>query len=408
MLFRSHPGGPAIVGEKGPELAHIPGVGITMVGTQGPELIPNLPKGSSILPNKHTERLLKSYGFPGYENGVGDFFNWALKGPKTLINNMWNKFKPSIPYLGGVLTDMAKGIMGLLKDETYKYFKDNMKDFFSFGSITGKGNVKQWIAAAMAITGVPAKYLNALYALAMHESGGNPHAINLWDSNAKAGHPSKGLMQTIDSTFNRYKLPGMNNIWNPVHNAVAAIRYMLDRYGSIMNVPGIRNLSRGRGYVGYAKGTPSSGHPGGWAIVGEEGEELGYIPGKGFALFGVNGPMLLNLPRGTSILPNEYTETLLKRYGFPAYADGVGNFPIIPAIETFSKGAASQATDKLTAVLDKLANALSGFGGNATYVIEVRSILDGRELARSTVKYTKEELDRMNRLESRYGGVITT
>lgn len=84
-----------------------------------------------------------------------------------------------------------------------------------------------------------------------HESGGNPNAINLWDSNAKAGIPSKGLMQTIDPTFNSNKLPGYNDIYNPVHNILAGVRYAIRRYGSIANVPGIRNLNSGRGYVGY-------------------------------------------------------------------------------------------------------------------------------------------------------------
>lgn len=402
-----HPGGPAIVGEKGPELAHIPGVGITMVGTQGPELIANLPKGTSILPNKHTERLLKSYGFPGYEDGVGDFFKWVIKGPKALMGNVWKKFDPRIPDLGGAFSLIGKGIISFLKDKSFSFIKDKLKDFFDFSS--AKGNVKQWIATAMAITGTPAKWLNALYTLAMHESGGNPHAINLWDSNAKAGHPSKGLMQTIDSTFNRYKLPGLDDIWNPVHNAVAAIRYMLDRYGSIGNVPGIRNLARGRGYVGYAEGTPSSGHPGGPAIVGEEGEELGYIPGKGFVLLGLKGPMLLNLPKGTSILPHKFTEPLLRSYGFPAYADGVGDFPVIPAVDALSRKTESQTVDKLTTVLDKLTRILSGSGGktDSTYVIEVRSIIDGREVAKATAKYTDEELRRNKLNRNRALGKVT-
>jgi SLT domain-containing protein len=72
---------------------------------------------------------------------------------------------------------------------------------------------------------------------AMQESGGNPKAINLWDINAQRGIPSMGLFQTIRPTFEAYKLPGMNDIWNPVHNAVAAIRYMIARYGSVFNLP---------------------------------------------------------------------------------------------------------------------------------------------------------------------------
>lgn len=84
-----------------------------------------------------------------------------------------------------------------------------------------------------------------------HESGGNPHAINLWDSNAVAGHPSKGLMQTIDSTFAAHALPGHRDIWNPVDNIIAGVRYAVSRYGSISNVPGVERLHHGQAYVGY-------------------------------------------------------------------------------------------------------------------------------------------------------------
>ncbi|MCY8117889.1 transglycosylase SLT domain-containing protein [Bacillus spizizenii] len=116
------------------------------------------------------------------------------------------------------------------------------------------GNVKQWLMAAIMATKTPVSWLPGLMTIAQHESGGNPKAINLWDSNAKAGHPSQGLMQTIPSTFNAHKLPGMNNILNPIHNAAAAIGYIKSRYGSINNVPGIRSMRHGGPYVGYANG----------------------------------------------------------------------------------------------------------------------------------------------------------
>ncbi|WP_153018039.1 transglycosylase SLT domain-containing protein, partial [Saccharococcus caldoxylosilyticus] len=258
-----HPGGPAIVGEKGPELAYIPKVGVTLLGTHGAEFIPNLPRGTAVLPNKHTEKLLKSYGFPGYEKGVGDFFSAVLKGPKAVVEKMWKKYKPSMSGLGGTLATLGKGIISFLKDKSLTFVKDKIQDFFSIGGGKGTESVRKWIMAAMKITGVPASWLDPLVAIAMRESGGNPRAINLWDINAKRGTPSKGLMQTIDPTFNRYKLPGLDDIWNPIHNAVAAIRYIIARYGTVFNVPGIRNLMRGKGYVGYAKGT--NYHPGGWA-----------------------------------------------------------------------------------------------------------------------------------------------
>ncbi|WP_323134956.1 transglycosylase SLT domain-containing protein [Priestia sp. J2] len=76
----------------------------------------------------------------------------------------------------------------------------------------------------------------------------------------------------------------------------------------------------------YAIGTPNGSHPGGLARVGEVGEELAYIPGRGVGLVGVGGEQVLDLPKGTSVLPHHHTKNLLKRYGFsgkmPAYKNG--------------------------------------------------------------------------------------
>ncbi|MEM5598415.1 transglycosylase SLT domain-containing protein [Niallia circulans] len=66
------------------------------------------------------------------------------------------------------------------------------------------------------------------------ESGGNPKAINLWDSNAKKGIPSKGLMQVIDPTFRAYAMPGFDkDVYDPLSNILASIRYAVSRYGSL-------------------------------------------------------------------------------------------------------------------------------------------------------------------------------
>lgn len=77
------------------------------------------------------------------------------------------------------------------------------------------------------------------------------HVFLTGNSNAAAGHPSKGLMQCIDSTFNAHKLPGHDDIYNPVDNIIAGVRYTIDRYGSIANTPGLQAMSQGGGYVGY-------------------------------------------------------------------------------------------------------------------------------------------------------------
>ncbi|WP_243871205.1 transglycosylase SLT domain-containing protein [Amycolatopsis viridis] len=118
------------------------------------------------------------------------------------------------------------------------------------------GTVRQWIEEAIRIlqaAGVPVTEADTdkIWAIIEKESGGNPNAINLWDSNAKAGHPSKGLMQCIDSTFNSYKLPGHDDIYNPVDNIIAGVRYTFGRYGGFDDHPGLKSMAHGGGYRGY-------------------------------------------------------------------------------------------------------------------------------------------------------------
>jgi SLT domain-containing protein len=107
------------------------------------------------------------------------------------------------------------------------------------------------------------------------ESGGNARAINLWDSNAKAGTPSMGLMQVIQPTFDAYAGPFRSlGIWNPLANIYAAVAYALSRYGrSIAAV-----LGHGHGYATggiISEPVTGIGHRTGHAyFLGERGPEM--------------------------------------------------------------------------------------------------------------------------------------
>ncbi|MBB5912623.1 hypothetical protein BJY24_001490 [Nocardia transvalensis] len=100
-------------------------------------------------------------------------------------------------------------------------------------------NLDGWIHQAldiMAARGIPGSY-DGIYRNIMRESTGNPQAINLYDSNAAAGIPSKGLLQVIDPTFAAYHVDGTTfDVWDPVANIVAACNYAAHRYGSMDNV----------------------------------------------------------------------------------------------------------------------------------------------------------------------------
>ncbi len=116
-----------------------------------------------------------------------------------------------------------------------------------------------WIAKALGLMGLPQALSKGVKTIIMHESGGNPDAINNWDSNARAGIPSQGLMQTIPSTFKACVLPSLagRSITDPVANITAGIRSMITHHGlgAVMN--GGRRDANGN-YIGYGgAGCPS-------------------------------------------------------------------------------------------------------------------------------------------------------
>jgi len=84
-----------------------------------------------------------------------------------------------------------------------------------------------------------------------HESNWIPTAVNRSDSNAAAGHPSFGLVQTIPSTFQAYALPGHTDTTDPVDQIIAGARYALAAYGGLAGVPGVVAVKAGLPYVGY-------------------------------------------------------------------------------------------------------------------------------------------------------------
>ena len=167
------------------------------------------------------------------------------------------------PFLAGASISSGSSLASALMMQY-----DIKHGLFNFAGGASNEQVAAWMMQAIAATGVSPSLLPGLVSAAMAESHGNPMAINNWDNNAATGHPSKGLMQTIDSTFEAYKLPGHDNIYNPVDNAIAAIRYMISRYGSVEAVL----APRSSGWFGYANGGLVNKPT--FSLVGEDGPEL--------------------------------------------------------------------------------------------------------------------------------------
>lgn len=144
--------------------------------------------------------------------------------------------------IGQMLTGGAKKLVGGAKSKLMSAFK-SLGSFFGFGggdndsAASNSGQLVSWARDAMRLTGVGNNWLSGLLTIIQRESGGNPKAINNWDSNAKIGQNSRGLMQVIPSTFQAYHQAGTSNdIFDPVANIAAAINYIRSRYGDISNV----------------------------------------------------------------------------------------------------------------------------------------------------------------------------
>jgi phage-related protein len=167
--------------------------------------------------------------------GIADFISDPTAAVKKAFNSVVGTV---IPGLGG-LHDALAAIPGKVVDGAINLVKGAVSRIGSFFSavFTGNPDLQGWIMQAIQLTGVPQSWAGPLSVLIGRESGGNPNAINNWDSNAAAGHPSQGLMQTIPSTFMAYHQPGTSfNILDPIANIAAGINYIRAVYGDISNV----------------------------------------------------------------------------------------------------------------------------------------------------------------------------
>ena len=221
---------------------------------KGRNVVLPMPKGTKVMPAGQTKELMDMNGVPHFKKGAG-VFNIIdyIAHPSKLLQYGLDKFTSFRDAVEPGLS-IAKQSISAVKDMALSKVKSLVSGFTtSSGGGYSTSGVEQWrnlAKTALLITGqYTESNLNALLTQMKHESGGNARAINLWDSNAKKGIPSKGLMQVIDPTFRSYAMAPYNkDIYDPLSNMIASIRYTVSRYGS---------LYKGwtaRGYKGYKNG----------------------------------------------------------------------------------------------------------------------------------------------------------
>uniref|UniRef100_A0AAU2W1F3 Peptidoglycan DD-metalloendopeptidase family protein n=1 Tax=Streptomyces sp. NBC_00008 TaxID=2903610 RepID=A0AAU2W1F3_9ACTN len=186
--------------------------------------------------------------------------------------------------------------------------------YLTNGAGSGGSGVQRWrgvVNQALNLTGNPSSYAGVTLQRMQQESGGNPRAVNNWDSNARAGYPSTGLMQVIRPTFQHYagsmskKGPFLNGVSvDPLANVYSSMRYAKAAYGNL-----------GKAY----------GRPGGYA-------NGGYPPVGQFSMVGENGPELAYFSSPAQVISNTDTRSM-----FREAAGQKGGTATVPNINVVAK-----------------------------------------------------------------------
>lgn len=228
-------------------------------------------------------QLNQLLGPQGLYNGVRRFYDQTLQnqhndhihvGFRNTVSGMLGSLNEAIGRVklsggpGGYMMDILRGAERRIRNAGQTFVdkksaefgdKPNNLDFKKIAKGSLSVNQVRGIAAqALRRLGIKENVLDwqqMLVARAYQESNFNPNAVNRWDSNAQRGTPSRGLMQTIDSTFRAYALPKLQSIFNPLHNMIAAIRYMIERYGKGNQAVALQAmLGRNAAKIGYSRG----------------------------------------------------------------------------------------------------------------------------------------------------------
>lgn len=241
---------------------------------QGRDVLRYLDVGDAVVPAQATKDI---YGdLPHFASGTSDWFSKMLSGAEgigsSIVSDVSNavdgladaiknpakvleKIFDGISNTGqGVFNDMAKYSGNFLAKSATSWFTKQLKELEdSFGNAanpSGSG-VTRWepiikeIAAKMDVD-LSDSGMNAILKRIKQESNGDPTIRNNWDSNAKAGHPSVGLLQYIQSTLSAWVPKGVSAV---LTNGAAQISAMFNDSNWLKDI----SVSGGWGPTGHRR-----------------------------------------------------------------------------------------------------------------------------------------------------------
>ena len=211
---------------------------------EGRNVLTMLHPGDAVMPAKETAEM---FGIPRFEGGFGNWFGKAWNYASSKINKLEDMIDDKIDAITDALSDPLGTLLKIYSAGTntaksfwhdfgdsgakkiphwgetwFKNLLTKLKD--KLDEIGGDGPISESLikrAASKMHVSVSAGDIAHILNVIQHESGGNARAINLWDSNAQAGHPSKGILQFVDGTFLHYAMPGHHDIWKPFDQLLA-------------------------------------------------------------------------------------------------------------------------------------------------------------------------------------------
>ncbi|UNL37679.1 tape measure protein, partial [Limosilactobacillus reuteri] len=264
------------------EMVHRASTGETFMLPAKRNMLFPLQKGDEVLDGERSHKLATMMQIPiPHANGaIGDFFSGLWNGAKELEDIAEDALKNVVGFGKSLFGHFIASVTPKSTDKLNSGLKLNLPGFYAehlknwlkkqleqmeddnSGSVTAEMIKK---AAAKMKVSVSAGDISHILNVVQHESGGDARIVNNWDSNAKAGHPSKGVLQFIDGTFNKYAVKGHHDIWKPFDQILAMFNDSTWR--SDLTLGGWSPAGAPRGFANGGIATEPS-------IFGEAGPEM--------------------------------------------------------------------------------------------------------------------------------------
>lgn len=222
------------------------------------DMIVPLPKGTSVLDGERSYTLMQMMGkIPHYADGIGDFFANLKDDATSFLENTDKFLAHPIEFMESVFKrfvhvstpiKFASDLVTNVPEFIAKQMADWVKKQLQVMANPGGSGVERWrpyALRALQMLHLSESLVDKVLRQIKTESGGNPNAKQPGaDPDGDGSGPAMGLMQTKQSTFNAYKLPGHGDLWNGFDDLLAGLNYAKHRYGDSLSA-----LGNGHGYA---------------------------------------------------------------------------------------------------------------------------------------------------------------